>query len=121
MTPTAIPLERLALILLPVVAVLVFVQRWCGEARGAWIAFGRMVVQLLAVGYVLTAIFEAEHPAVVGLVAAVMLTVGAWTALRPLGRRTGASLRRALFAIAAGAFSSSKAGRIELPTMSTEE
>jgi len=55
-------LGRLALSLLPVVMVAWISWRWAGRSAELGIATARMVVQLLAVGYVLLLFFKAENP-----------------------------------------------------------
>jgi putative ABC transport system permease protein len=67
-----------------VVAVL---YRWSLPARTAVYANVRMLVQLLAVGYVLTYIFETDRPIVIVAVVAMMILASAWIALRPLAKR----------------------------------
>lgn len=98
-----IPLSRLALAFLPVVAVLVIVHRWSLGTRTAVVAVLRMVTQLLLVGYVLTFIFGSERAMVTLAVVAVMLAVGGWIALRPLGDDRPGRYPAALAAIGVGA------------------
>lgn len=101
---TFIPLGNLALAFIPVLVVLVALRRWSlGTGPVAW-ATTRMVVQLVAIGYVLTFIFAGDHPLVVLAVIAVMLGASSWIALRPLGRARRPLLGKAFFAIGAGGF-----------------
>ena len=96
-----ISLAQLAIAFVPVVAVLALFWRW---SLGAWTglyATGRMLIQLLIVGYVLTFVFAADQPYIVLAVLVVMMAAAAWIALRPLGARTPRNLGRALFAIGA--------------------
>jgi putative ABC transport system permease protein len=79
-----IPLWKLLVAFAPAVLLLLLMRRWSHDARGALWASGRMVVQLLAVGYVLTYVFETDRPVVIGLVIAVMIGVSAWISIRPL-------------------------------------
>ena len=79
-----IPIANLALAFVPVLAVLAVMHRWgVGAGKGLY-ANVRMLVQLVAIGYVLTYIFESDNPWVIVAVVAVMMTVSAWIAMRPL-------------------------------------
>ena len=69
-----IPLSQLALIFIPVAAVIVIQCRWSLNYRDTLYGLARMVGQLLAVGYVLVFLFESDSP----------LVVSSWIALRPL-------------------------------------
>jgi len=94
-----IPLLRLALAFVPVALVLVLLTRWSLGARQPLYAVGRMLLQLMLVGYALNAIFATERAVVVVLILALMLSVASWIALRPLGHRTPGMLWRVLVAI----------------------
>lgn len=83
-----IPLERLAIGLIPVGVVLMILTAWSVGARTSVMAIGRMLAQLLILGYLLRHVFAADSPAVVVVVLSVMLTVASWIALRVVvGRR----------------------------------
>jgi putative ABC transport system permease protein len=91
----------LALAFLPTLVLLGIMWRWSlGVREGAW-ANLRMLVQLLAVGYLLTWLFETDRPTVVLAVVLVMLAAGAWIALQPLPRRSARLLLAAFTALAA--------------------
>lgn len=94
-----IPLARLALTFLPVALVIGVLYRWSLGAGMAAYAMGRMLLQLLLIGYVLTYIFTTEQPAVVGGVLALMLAIASWIALRPLEKIESGHYLRALAAI----------------------
>ena len=98
-----IPLTRLALAFLPVLAVLVIIHRWSLGTRTAVVAVLRMVTQLLLVGYALTFIFGSERAMVTIAVVSVMLAVAGWIALRPLGDERASRYPAALVAISLGA------------------
>jgi putative ABC transport system permease protein len=89
MHPTlpVIPYLHLLVAFLPSALVIFVMHRWSLGARGALYANARMLGQLLAVGYVLTFVFQTDRPAVIALVIAVMLGASAWIALRPVDRR----------------------------------
>ena len=84
--------------LIPTLGVLWIMRAWALNAGQALWANARMFAQLLAVGYVLTFIFETELPWVVGAVLVLMMLVAAWIALRPLASR---SARKYLYSLAA--------------------
>lgn len=62
-------------------------RRWQLKARYALYANGRMLVQLIAIGYVLNFIFDTDQPLVVAAVLVVMVLVASAIALRPLTAR----------------------------------
>ena len=63
-----IPLSQLALIFIPVAAVIVIQWRWSLNYRDTLYGLVRMVGQLLAVGYVLVFLFESDSPMVISAV-----------------------------------------------------
>ncbi|MDH3686662.1 MAG: ABC transporter permease [Myxococcales bacterium] len=91
-----IPLWKLLIAFAPTLGLLWVMHRWSLDARGALWANARMLVQLLAVGYVLTYVFETDHPWLIAGVVAVMVGVSAWIALRPLRHATAGAYGRAL-------------------------
>ena len=97
---TTIPVMRLAVAFVPVVVALAIFVRW---SLGAWngvYATLRMVIQLLAIGYALSFIFDADQPYFVLVVLVVMMGAAAWIALGPLGPRKAQRLGIAFAAIA---------------------
>lgn len=82
-----IELARLALAFLPAFVLMCVMWRWSLKAGEALYANARMLIQLLAVGYVLTFIFETKQPLVIVGVVGLMISVAAWIALRPLAAR----------------------------------
>jgi putative ABC transport system permease protein len=101
-----IPFPRLALALaLVLVAIGISRRAALGLERDLAIGSLRAAVQLIAIGYLLLLLFSHEHPAVVLLMLAVMLTVAAVTAARRVehGPPARTLAPRALAAIAAGA------------------
>ncbi len=92
----------LALAFLPVLAVVLVLMRWSlGPGRVGY-ALARMLLQLLAIGYVLNFLFAAEQSWIIGAVLAIMLLAASWIALRPVNALSPGSYARALFAIAIG-------------------
>jgi len=89
----------MAIAFLPSLGVILIMQAWRLEPVQAIWANVRMLGQLLAVGYVLTFIFETENPWIVAGVVSVMMAAAAWIALRPLETRTSRKYVMALGAI----------------------
>ena len=100
-TLPTIPLTSLLIAFAPSAVLLVIMYRWSLRAQTALYANARMLVQLLAVGYVLTYVFETDEPALIAGVVALMVVVAAWIALRPLGRRGIPAYSRTLVAVSA--------------------
>jgi putative ABC transport system permease protein len=97
-----ITLARLALALLPVLAVLVVLHRWRLGVATSIHALVRMLVQLLLIGYVLVFLFETEQALVVLAVLLVMVLASSWIALRSLERPVAELLPRAALSIGVG-------------------
>jgi putative ABC transport system permease protein len=93
-----IPLQRLAILFVPVLIVVVIQIRWALSARSSIYAIGRMLLQLLLIGYVLVFLFESERAILVTLVLTIMITVSSWIALRPIS-----SARRHLYPVTVAA------------------
>lgn len=98
----SIPLPNLVVSLVPVAVVLVIFRRWALDAGAALFAVGRMVIQLLLVGYVLAFVFGASHPPIVLGTLTLMLAAASWIALRPLGRVQPTVYGQVLLSIAVG-------------------
>ena len=82
-----IPLASLVLAFVPSLLLVIVMWSWSLGAAEALYANARMLIQLLAVGYVLTFVFETDRPLVIAGVVALMIGVAAWIALRPLAAR----------------------------------
>ena len=81
---TTIPIASLLIGFMPV-AVLTFIMwRWRLNALQSVYANGRMLIQLLLIGYLLSYIFETDEPVLVVLVVVFMIAMAAWIAMRPL-------------------------------------
>ena len=100
-TVATIPLSRLLFAFLPSLLLVGLMWRWSLGARSALLANGRMLVQLLLVGYLLTYVFETDRPLVVAAVVAVMIGVASWIALRPLAEDRAAHYPKVLIALSA--------------------
>ena len=97
-----ISLAGLALAFLPVAVVIVILYRWSTVGHETLYAFGRMLLQLTVIGYVLVYIFEASHLAIVLAVLAFMMLVASWIALRTSSLPRTQLYLYALVAILAG-------------------
>ena len=84
---TAIPIASLLIGFAPVALLIFIMWRWHLNALQSIYANGRMLIQLLLIGYVLTYIFETDEPALVVLVVFFMIVMAAWIAMRPLTDR----------------------------------
>lgn len=82
-----IPLLNLAATFIPVLIALGILYRWEHQAGNALYALGRMLIQLLAIGYLLAYIFETEHSGIVLAVLGVMLLTSSWIGLRTVKSR----------------------------------
>ncbi len=80
-----ISLQGLVYAFIPALAVLFIMWRWQAGTGTAVYAMARMLVQLLAIGYVLIYIFESDNYWVIAGVLTVMIAVASWIAVRPLG------------------------------------
>jgi len=97
-----IELKNLAYVFAPVLVVVWILYRWSLGSGGALYALGRMMLQLLVVGYVLAHIFGLESPALITAVLLFMLTAASWIAVRPVREGRSRVFLRALGAIAIG-------------------
>ena len=84
---TTIPIASLLIGFAPVALLIFIMWRWRLNALQSIYANGRMLIQLLLIGYVLTYIFETDEPALVVLVVFFMIVMAAWIAMRPLTDR----------------------------------
>ncbi|MAT93171.1 MAG: hypothetical protein CME59_11285 [Halioglobus sp.] len=95
-------LPQLSLALLPVALTLVILLRWSFAVGNVLYALGRMLVQLLLIGYVLAWIFGAGSGWLILLVLAIMLLASAWIALGTVPERRVKLLGVALVSILCG-------------------
>ena len=95
-------LWQLALAFVPVAITLAILFRWSFGAGNAVYALGRMLVQLLLIGYVLAWIFGAHNGWLILLVLAIMLLASSWIALGTVKEQRWQLLLASLFAISLG-------------------
>ncbi len=97
-----IPLTRLALAFVPLAIFIVYLWRWSLRPWTALHAVGRMVVQLVAIGYVLTALFQTQHAGWVLLFVTGMALIAGTIALRTSRDRSTRHYARVVAAIFVG-------------------
>ncbi|MDX1733755.1 MAG: ABC transporter permease [Halioglobus sp.] len=95
-------LAQLSIALVPVAITLVILVRWSFGVGNAVYALGRMLAQLLLIGYVLAWIFGAGSGWLILLVLAIMLLASSWIALNTVPERRRELLGMSLAAIVVG-------------------
>lgn len=95
-----ISLTGLLIGFVPTLVVLVIMYRWAAGVGTGVYATVRMLVQLLAIGYVLIFIFESDDPLVISAVLALMLGFATVIAVRPVADKSKKTYLRAFLAIA---------------------
>lgn len=83
-SPADISLFSLSIAALPVLLLLVVYFFWAQSIRQVIYALARMGLQLLAIGYVLLTLFDANHFAWVSVMLLVMISASSWIALGPV-------------------------------------
>lgn len=79
-----ISILRLCFALIPAALVLMIMLSWALNTREAIYAIVRMVLQLVAIGYLLVFIFDTQHSITVICVLTVMLVAASWISLNAL-------------------------------------
>lgn len=74
---------------LPVILVTLIYISWQGKASEILTASARMMIQLVAVGYLLISIFDNPSPWASLAIVSVMLIIAAWIAIRPVRQHKG--------------------------------
>ncbi len=80
----SIPFTRLVIIFIPVVIVSGILHRWSLGWENTIYAVGRMLIQLLLIGYFLSYIFLSNNSFFIVLVLSIMILVASWIALRTI-------------------------------------
>lgn len=101
-TIQAIPLQSLAIALLPALAVLILLYRWSMGIRESLYGLSRMLLQLLIIGYFLIFLFDADSGWIILAVLSVMVLASSWIALRTTGGKRAQLYGIALASIALG-------------------
>ena len=100
---TTIPIINVALAFIPVLVVLIVMFRWSLAIGDSFVALGRMLIQLIVIGYALTWIFVVDSPLLVLALLSAMLLIASSIALRPVAdSKTQGDYGRALFSISCG-------------------
>ena len=100
---TTIPIINVALAFIPVLVVLIVMFRWSLAIGDSFVALGRMLIQLIVIGYALTWIFAVDSPLLVLALLIGMLLIASSIALRPVAEsKTQGDYGRALFSISCG-------------------
>ena len=100
-----IPLANLAIVFIPVVAVLLIYVKWAMDVKEASYSIGRMLLQLTFIGYILGFIFNTESAWVLFGVLSVMLFASSWIALRTVKKARLQLLGLSLLSIIIGSIS----------------
>jgi putative ABC transport system permease protein len=95
-------LGQLVIALVPVAITLVILWRWSFGTGNAIYALGRMLLQLMLIGYVLAWIFGATAGWLILLVLAIMLMASAWIAVGTVKEHRRALLASSLMSITLG-------------------
>jgi putative ABC transport system permease protein len=95
-------LPQLALAFVPVAITVIILVKWSMSAGNVLYALGRMLVQLLLIGYVLAWIFGATSGWLILLVLVIMVVASSWIALRTVPEHRWTLLSASLAAIAIG-------------------
>ena len=82
-----ISLFDLLWVMIPVSMVIFIYIRWTQDRSTLFYALGRMLIQLILIGYVLTYIFASDSPWLIILILSVMLVAASVIALRPLEKQ----------------------------------
>lgn len=103
MPVTTIPIINVALAFIPVLVVLIVMFRWSLAIGDSFVALGRMLIQLIVIGYALTWIFAVDSPLLVLALLSGMLLIASSIALRPVAEsKTQGDYGRALLSISCG-------------------
>ena len=78
----SLSLAQLSVAMLPALATLLILWRWSMDVGNAIYALGRMLLQLLLIGYALAWIFGASSGWLIALVLLIMAVASSWIALR---------------------------------------
>lgn len=97
-----IAIPDLLLIFVPVFIVLFIYIKWLLDFKTLLYATGRMVIQLVIVGYALIVIFNQNDVLVSSCVLGMMLSVSSWIALRPIKKLRRKLYLKTLLAIVSG-------------------
>ncbi len=95
-----IPLSNLLVAFVPALAVVCIQLAWSLKSHTVLHALGRMLFQLMVIGYLLNFIFRSESAWLVLGILAVMIIASSWISLRPIAQRRRELLKFALVSVA---------------------
>ena len=101
-TITFIPFSRLLIIFIPSGIVSFLIYSWSLEWKNSLYALGRMLTQLVLMGYFLSYIFNSNSSLTILCILISMVVVASWIALRILNKKRINLLKYAFIAIAIG-------------------
>jgi putative ABC transport system permease protein len=97
-----INLSDLGVGFIPVLITLGLMLYWSLSIRTALVSIGRMLLQLLVIGYALNFIFGSDSSLIVTLVLCAMLFAASWISLNPVENRSARMYGHSLIAISIG-------------------
>ena len=95
-------LGQLSIAFIPAVIAVAVLVKWSMGLGNTMYALGRMLVQLMLIGYVLAWIFGADNGWLISLVLIIMLVASGWIALRTVPEHRWALLSASLIGITVG-------------------
>ncbi|MBA64927.1 MAG: hypothetical protein CMG55_03905 [Candidatus Marinimicrobia bacterium] len=99
---TFIPYSQLLIVFIPVVLVNLILQSWCLKWKNSLYAIGRMIIQLIIIGYFLSYIFSSNNSLFIILILISMVFISSWIALGTVSKDRLRLLKFAFIAIIAG-------------------
>ena len=99
---TPIPFTRLLIIFIPSGILSFIIYSWYLEWKNSLYALGRMLGQLIIMGYFLSYIFNSNSSLIVLCILISMVVIGSWIALRILNEKRINLLKYAVISIALG-------------------
>lgn len=94
-----ISLAALSYVLVPIGIALYLLQSWSLDTKRAGYALGRMLSQLLLIGFVLNYIFNSDNAGLISLILLVMMAISSWIALNVIKPHRLTLLKHAFLAI----------------------
>ena len=94
-----IPLSSLLIAFVPALAVVGIQLAWSLKSHTVLYALGRMLFQLMVIGYLLTFIFQSESAGLIIGILAVMILASSWISLRPIAEKRRELLKFSLIAV----------------------
>ena len=99
---TPIPFTRLLIIFIPSGILSFIIYSWSLEWKNSLHALGRMLGQLILMGYFLSYIFNSNSSLIVLCILVSMVVIGSWIALRIINKKRINLLKYAIISIALG-------------------